>query len=113
MITRRHLTNDKKEPRRYILHTWPRASRTRQGLVQIAGRDESDEHLLIIARNIKPDSTQNTSHAEHRHDRGKPATNNTNSEFIRYVLVLKQFSIEQSVEWGGQGTLGSDVTLNS
>ena len=82
-------------------------------MVQIAGRDESDEQLLIIARNIKTDSTQNTRHAEHRHDRGKPATNNTNSEFIRYVLVLKQFSIEQSVEWGGRGTLGSDVTLNS
>jgi len=48
-------------------------------MIQIAGRDESDEHLLIIARNIKPDSTQNTRHAEHRHDRGKPATNNTNS----------------------------------
>ena len=80
-------------------------------MVEIAGRDESDEQLLIIARNIKPDSTQNTRHAEQRHDRGKPATNNTNSDSSRYVLVLKEISIEQSVEWGGRGTLGSDVVF--
>jgi len=79
VTTRRHLTNNKKEPRRCILHTWPRPSRTRQGWAQTAGKDESDEQLLIIARNIKPDSTQNTRHTENRHDRGKPATNNTNS----------------------------------